>query len=91
MMSLGDLLREVLRLIGPAKLLCRVRLVLEWPIDVAARGADHLETVGIVATRTKTGRQLMPVELQWPDVGIMDGIPSLTGTRTGHSVAPLPR
>jgi hypothetical protein len=88
-MPLGDLLREVLRLIRPAKLLCRVRLVLERPVDVAARGADHLETVGIVAAGTKTGRQLLPVKLQGPDVGIVDGTSPLTGT--GHPLAPLPR
>jgi hypothetical protein len=77
-MSLGDLLREVLRLVGAAELLYRMRLVLEWPVDIAARGADHLEAVGIVATRTKTGWQLLPVELQWPDVGIVDSTWSLT-------------
>jgi hypothetical protein len=91
MMSLGDLLGEVLRLIGPAKLLCRVRLVLEWPIDVAARGTDHLETVGVVAARAKTGWQLLPVELQWPDVGIVHGTWSLAGTGTRYSLASIPR
>jgi hypothetical protein len=90
-MSLGDLLCEVLRLIGPAKLLRAVRLVLNWPVDVTAGGADHLESVGIVAARTKAGRQLLPLELQWAYIGVMDGTRSLTGTGTGQSLSPFPR